>query len=1853
MKKTLQSVEKEIHEELKRYIRSTYNISDESVNRQRNRLLDEIGVIKQNAYVESTQKYVLGEKFESIDGLPASFKTIVNALSDDPKLIFDPPYSHQLESVRQTLVEQGSSLVMTGTGSGKTESFLWPILGKIAAEADHSKETYELSAMRALMLYPMNALVNDQLGRIRSLFADPRLKDIFLEKDLRIPTFSRYTSRTFYPGKQSKKRDKRDFKEYKRFFNDNKIAREDANHPDHKEELRIYEQLKDLGKWPAKDDLSAWFDDEYKTQPNDSELLTRHESQDKCPDLLVTNTSMLRYMMIRPIERSIFEQTRKWLEESEEKLLIVLDEAHLYSGTQATEIALLIRRLIDRLEVSRHRIQIIMTSASFSDEKKALNYLSQLTSVEMDSIISIKGQQEKKDNESRLNMPQMEELEKIDPKEFLSVDKNKKKNSVTDFLRFLGFDKDFDANEIDAVLYDVLKEFEPLNKLINSTMGNAKTFSEIGKELCPEEFNESINTEQVVSNLFMLATQARPKENSPSLLPTRQHIFLRGLPGLWACMNPNCDQLEAEDIGGPIGKLYSQPIDRCKCGSKVLEYFTCKLCGADFAKAYAEDLDSLDHDDTFLWSESGSAYLSSESISISETLKEVDLYLGRSPKQNSGVWESPVYPVNYDFLVSRVNSEIENSETLRKVFITRTQYTGDNQEIQDRFNPNHIRKFYTCPSCNEKAGIAKERRSPIENHQTKGVEPIKAITSKVISTQPPNIQEDKYNPLGGRKALFFSDSREKAADLPKKFDGICLRDAIRPLVALGYQELPNVTLDYIFGALLLGSARSGIRLRHFNTPGGYVDTEEDFFSKYFGRDRDEFEVSEFYRLSSSKVPFNEIIEPLISSVFHKRFGFYPLAIASVKERKNERDFERIFESLNSFPATEEQKLFLIRLWLNFWAFNRTSRHKPKFAFAETDPFSSEFFIEGINNLFFRDYMSFVGMYFHDKQQFKEAFRPVFEYFISKDGQNFYLKPEKLIFNFEEEWGICKDCTRINIFNESYKTCVNCLGETERIDPYNHSLFTTRTGYFRKPIIDALTLDGEKNVVSFISKEHTAQLNATSTDKNVFSPAEMNELTFQGVQMKGKKTDQYIPTTDILSSTTTMEVGIDIGSLDAVGLRGMPPSRSNYQQRSGRAGRRGNSMSTVFAWGDVDSHDNQYFNHPEEMISGPVADPIISLKNKDIASRHVNAYILESFLDSISDEELKLRDPNVFRVLGSVKDFRENDSNNPITIKKLEKWVSENETKLKDKIKRWLPEDLEIHFDELLDLERFLAEVRDNTDHFAVLTMPADNFGEMIEENDQGLENDSSERVSDELITKKLLNDELLEQLMLRGVLPKSGFPTDIVNLNIFDTTDDDNGRKIKLEHTPSYPLSTAITAYAPGSTRTIDGYVYTSHGIYTFNDEERKQMYNKRATYFKCENCGQIDIDYSVQEKDLQRSCQTCNSLTLESRLLIKPVGFAHSRAIPPESGFDKEAGSGRSQVMTRMKTPDEMHLLEGYENISYKRTRDYISFTNNGPKNLGFDYCKDCGSLAASADHNSELSLQSHYPPHPRVINQIGNAKCNNQDIERNLYLGTEIFTDILFIKIDLQPLPIILRPGETPTKVVLQTVSEAVARAASEILQIDPSEISGLCRHANESGSIKGKNLEFILFDTIDNGAGYSNSINLNLSVLFNRALNILRKCENEVNPDGCDSSCYGCLNEFANKYRNSNFDRHLAIAFLESLITNQMSEYSASRIEESYDLIFNDISRLSGDFSVSRNQKKNFPSTGEIEIPLVVSRDGKEIYVGLTNPLTSKEFFDKNLKKIDEITLTDIVKIEELQVRKALPQAANEILRQFENE
>jgi ATP-dependent helicase YprA (DUF1998 family) len=151
---------------LHEYIEATYHLSDPKLIRQRADLLATIGIIYQKPYLESTPRYRTGLRFQDVAGLDPAVVTLFGRLgASKPKLVFDPPYSHQAKAVETTLVKNRSAVVMTGTGSGKTECFLLPILGKLAIEASQNSATFRAQpAVRAMLLYPMNALVNDQLA---------------------------------------------------------------------------------------------------------------------------------------------------------------------------------------------------------------------------------------------------------------------------------------------------------------------------------------------------------------------------------------------------------------------------------------------------------------------------------------------------------------------------------------------------------------------------------------------------------------------------------------------------------------------------------------------------------------------------------------------------------------------------------------------------------------------------------------------------------------------------------------------------------------------------------------------------------------------------------------------------------------------------------------------------------------------------------------------------------------------------------------------------------------------------------------------------------------------------------------------------------------------------------------------------------------------------------------------------------------------------------------------------------------------------------------------------------------------------------------------------------------------------------------------------------------------------------------------------------------------------------------------------------------------------------------------------------------------------------------------------------
>ena len=127
-------------------------------------------------------------------------------------------------------------------------------------------------------------------------------------------------------------------------------------------------------------------------QARDAELITRHEVLTNPPDVLVTNYSMLEYMLMRPLERPIFERTRDWLAANEdERLMLVVDEAHLYRGAAGAEVGLLLRRLRDRLGIPQDRLQVICTSASFNNPDYAAEFAAELSGTDPDSFLTVIG----------------------------------------------------------------------------------------------------------------------------------------------------------------------------------------------------------------------------------------------------------------------------------------------------------------------------------------------------------------------------------------------------------------------------------------------------------------------------------------------------------------------------------------------------------------------------------------------------------------------------------------------------------------------------------------------------------------------------------------------------------------------------------------------------------------------------------------------------------------------------------------------------------------------------------------------------------------------------------------------------------------------------------------------------------------------------------------------------------------------------------------------------------------------------------------------------------------------------------------------------------------------------------------------------------------------------------------------------------------------------------------------------------------------------------------------------------------------------------------------------------------------
>ena len=1570
------------------------------------------------------------------------------------------------------------------------------------------------------------------------------------------------------------------------------------------------------------------------TLPGDSELLTRHEIQAAPPDLLVTNYSMLEYMLMRPIERPIFDKTREWLEKNpDETFLVVLDEAHLYRGAAGAEVGLLLRRLRDRLGVSEERFRVICATASFKDADYAPFFGAQLSGVPADTFVPIEGDLDLKANAGMGTKGDAKVLSEIDLGAFYEAGSEEARIAAVKSL--LDHRSVTDAETAESALFNALGTFGPMGALINATMKEARPIAELGALLFADDVPQRM-ADEAVTVLMALGSVARPNPALPGLLPCRIHNFFRGLPGLWVCMDPKCSELTEGKHDGICGKMYSQPMDECGCGARVLELFTCRNCGTAYARAYTGDVDMP----RALWSEAGEQLR----MAGGETspLLAIDLLLEQPTHDDAAE------PADYDLETGQLNSATTGPR-MRTVYLRQDRLADaadDDNETASGFESRG--KFAPCAVCGK---TARSGRSYVQDHQTKGDQPFQALLARQIQIQPPGLQEaTRFAPLQGRKVLAFSDSRQVAARLAPNVQMYSERDSLRPLIICGFKWLiaqdairPLLTLDDLYFGVLIASKQLNVRLRPEMRGDENFDAEEIVENALYEGDLDDPAtlLSLIMEIRAHRPP-EALLSSMLTTLTDRFWGMEPLALGTLKECERHRNKILGLPSIPCVAETDDAKLALARFWIRRWNNNGfrlaqmpgTWVNRPPTDGFRVKPRNPKSKINAINNVI-------PGK--AERKLFWDSWSPeLMKWFTQSVESGFRcLNGSDLSLNFDGDWVHCPICKSVHRPVPGIEICLDCgSDDVSVLDPNSDTVFLARKGFYRKPVTEALQ-DPPRQPMALIAAEHTAQLNAPQNE-DVFSKAEENELLFQDIALAGSGFGNRSTAIDILSSTTTMEVGIDLGALSGVALRNMPPSRANYQQRAGRAGRRGNAVATVVAFGSADSHDEHYFSKPDEMIRGDVIDPKLTLDNAEIVRRHIRAFLLQNY----HQDRLPLIDPNqphdLFSVLGSVTDFRQPDS--PLNRDDFATWLAEKSDVLRERIAGWIPIELSKK-DRAMLLDEFVKDCVEAVDD-AIAPGPGED-----EESDKNADDDAGEgeeaaEEGEERPQQASNPGKLLDRLLYCGKLPRYAFPTDVATFHVFDRDRSSRHRPI-MKFAPSQGLPIALSQYAPDKQVWISGKCYTSGAVYSVMKNERFQAWEDKRIYMECSDCGfarTFEIGEMVRSDTID--CDACggDGTFGPARYWMRPPGFAHPVSVEEATSPDEipETSYATRAKLTMGTPPDDQGWAETNERIRGLETRRHLLVSNTGPQQEGYTYCNKCGRIEASNTPTPILAAP-HRKPFP---DDDDKQMCDGVGPTRHLVLGTDFITDIALFSMRVAA-PLKLKPGHHSTDVALRTVSEALAKAACQLLEIEPGELMAEYRPALTPAGKSGLEAEIFLYDTLPGGAGFATQFATRGRELFERALHILRTC-----PENCDASCYRCLRSFKNKFEHRLLDRHVGVELLEYLLTGQNPGFNAHRLKSSAALLYNDLLRRNeGTVQFQANAEVRYGGGTSVEVPILAEYNDKKFVIALSGPLTTDHPADSAIAELrDSGTEYQVIVANELVVRGNLPTATRTIYLQI---
>ena len=1761
----------------RKYIESAFPLRYSNMVEERRTLCADSDTLSIPPLLEPTPVYpssnlTLAEATAQLPGEYRDLPCLAQGLLGSPDIQL---WKHQWKSIRTVLVDKKDLVVTTGTGSGKTECFLLPILAELAKESNRwpespappadrkwwedekprwrgqwahtGRKSLGLHAMRAMVLYPLNALVEDQLRRLRqTLDSDDVQRWLDSERGGNRVTFGRYTGATpvaGLPGKDSAVRRLRD--RLRDMSEESAAVKRDSELPS---DVRYY--------FPNFDGGEMW---------------SRWDMQETPPDILITNYSMLNIMLMRQVEARMFDQTRSWLKsDSSNRFFLVVDELHSYRGTPGTEVAYILRLLLDRLGLSADSEQLVLlaTSASVDDSAESQKFLKEFFGRDNFEIVS--QDQKPPAAESREKMqrflPAFEsfacrvEPDVLNPMHPPDLELDNNQAAMSELAASLGYGitrGDESARELAAALLKVGADDAIRDACIAAHKGErirATNVSTLDRILFGEQNSAKIASDAMRGLLLALGMSRKEDDTSPQ--PIRGHFFFHNVQNMWACANPDCDESvhrKALDVVegssgtvSPVGALHTKHRITCSCGGRVLDLLVCEVCGDILLGGYRGKVDLSGEQVEILTADLPNITSMRGGTLGDRTYGEYAVFWPMSRDDPSGEPEDLEFV--YDGIGRKWSSArlgVKSGRLDRRETGPRPNETegwlytigGLETDQLDALPPK-------CPRCD--ADYRRRRHdSPLRLHRT-GFQKALQVVAGALARELPLEQ----NKRPGRKLLIFTDSRQEAAKLASGMEQDHYRDMVRILLlkaldeywvsfksALSvlsaampqtaeriesanptlykaisrpqgpadqesalkfqslsgglYQELVNWALGFTSanmesleivknmigdypGRVPLKTIRDMVKLEFLRlglNPGGNGFSQNYYFV-HVGKSKEQHSWKECYdwtqqtpQRSPRLPPEAENLDAKINSVLMSELMF-TLFQNSV----------RTLESLGAgwvtykpFDNPEEDVIgateTIIRLLGVRW------RHK-----------YADHFRDGVETKF----PKYIEKYLESaetpvnivKQQFSMAHIELGgENYLGLDPDNLYVvrKPKEGKNEGSSGW-LCPQCSSFFLHSTGrVSVCPNCKD------------VLLKEGVAHKSF-DYYVYLAEQSGKAF--RLHCEELTGQTDEVE----RHRRQRWFQEVFIEDERASRLVNGVDLLSVTTTMEAGVDIGGLDAVMMANMPPRRFNYQQRVGRAGRRGAGVSLAVTFCRGRSHDDYYYQRPEQITGDPPPPPYVDVSSDTIFKRVFVKELLRLAFVHIANEEKKGFQDSVHGEFGSAANWASRAG-------KFRAWLDSpsNETSI-------------LGILDALRVGTNWAGAPGNAFCSQMLTYIR---GPLITEISR-IANDPSYH-----------QDALSERLAHAGLLPMFGFPTD--SRLLFTEVPRQVNPWPPGGGTIDRDLSIAISQFAPGSQTVKDKTLHNACGVtefYPLGNRIRTDsgfeppLPGPNPTYLRiCPDCQSVQFD---EERAQEYYCRVCQQPVIEHLDAREPKGFFTD--FMPDDYHGVFEWAPRSTIPT-LAWDDSEANEQRVANCSVSGfSGDVITVNDNGGQG-GFKFQK--ATISSRREWN-KLHAVDPGPGRNGIVSVSGETQT--------IALMSRRITDVLLASIWIWPAGVLANPLEPVGRAAWHSFAFFLRSSAATLMDVDTLEFNAGFRPVREpDGRVVG---QAFLSDTLQNGAGYCWWLGQpeNFEKLLDqgdagKAESNARQWAGGPHGRECDTSCNRCLRDFYNLAYHGLLDWRLA--------------------------------------------------------------------------------------------------------------------------